>query len=319
LLLKGSLLALVAAGILAVVAFSGGNTVSATQTPQVVELQALEQGQAYLFNQTELRVKPGAVTVRFSNAATSGRPHTFDVKTKDGSGDIVRSDRVDPGKSLDVSFNVTEEGSYQFICLLPGHADRGQKGTLIVAGSSAAATPAAGANQTTTAGGGGGDDDLLLISLLIHIPAVTLFVGLALWDAFVAMTPGIAQQQRARMIGRTAVLTLVLIAIVMVTGVYQTIYNPFRSIESYSDLSHMRDETTYGMALFIKHAFVFSSFALSPFIRFYLAPRAGNVAAQADGTAVAVEAKQLQWATLLNLALGLGALLSAARMTIELH
>ena len=181
-----------------------------------------------------------------------------------------------------------------------------------------APAPAAGTTQTSTGGGDGGND-LLLVSLLVHIPAVTIFVGLALWDAFVAMTPGIAQQQRARMISKTAVLTLVLIAIVMVTGVYQTIYNPFRSIESYSDLSHMRDETTYGMALFIKHAFVFSSFFLSPFIRFYLAPRAGNVAAQADGTAVATEAKQLQWATLLNLALGMGALLSAARMTIELH
>ena len=173
----------------------------ATQTPQVVEIQALENGQAYAFSPTELRVKPGAVTVRFSNAATSGRPHTFDVKTKDGSGDIVRSDRVDPGKSLDVTFNVTEEGNYQFICLLPGHADRGQKGTLIVAGGAAATAPPAGATQAAT-GGDGGDNDLLLVSLLVHIPAVTIFVGLALWDAFVAMTPGIAQQQRARMIGK---------------------------------------------------------------------------------------------------------------------
>ena len=106
-LLKGLFLGLVAAGILAVVAFCRWHALlSATQTPQVVEIQALENGQAYVFSQTELRVKPGAVTVRFSNAATSGRPHTFDVKTKDGSGDIVRSDRVDPGKSLDVTFNV---------------------------------------------------------------------------------------------------------------------------------------------------------------------------------------------------------------------
>ncbi|HEY7268216.1 MAG TPA: hypothetical protein VH951_00180, partial [Dehalococcoidia bacterium] len=208
---------------------------------------------------------------------------------------------------------------YQFICLLPGHADRGQKGTLVVAAATPAAAP--GATQSSSASGGSGDNDTLLVSLLVHIPAVTIFVGLALWDSFVALTPGIGQGQRARMIGKTGVLTLLLIAIIMVTGVYQTIYNPFRSIESYSDLSHMREETTYGLALFIKHAFVFSSFILSPIIRFYLAPRAGSsvAAVEPDGTAVATETKQLQLATLLNLGLCMGALLAAARMTIELH
>jgi hypothetical protein len=123
------------------------------------------------------------------------------------------------------------------------------------------------------------------------------------------------------MISKTALLTLALIAIIMVTGVYQTIYNPFRSINSYSDLSAMRDDTTYGMALFIKHAFVFASFFLSPIIRFYLAPRSANVeAVNADGTAVASnDVKLLQLATLANLGLCLGALIAASRMVMELH
>lgn len=315
------LLSLVAAGALAFVLLRGGGPASA-QTPQVLEIQALEQGQAYLFDKTELRVKPGPVTVRFSNAATSGRPHTFDVKTKDGSGDIVRSDRVEPGKSLDVTFTIPEAGTYQFICLLPGHADRGQKGTLIAEAVSAAATPVANTTSSSgsgSSGGGGGRPDLLLVSLIVHIPAVTIFVGLALWDVFVTFTPGIEQGQRARMIGKTAVLTLVLIAIIMVTGVYQTIENPFRSINSYSDLHDLREDTTYGMALFIKHAFVILTFILSPVLRFYFAPRVANVAAGTDGAAVASDVKLLQLATVVNLALCMLALMAAARMTIELH
>jgi len=316
------LLGLVAAGALAIVLLRGGSTASATQTPQVVEIQAMEQGQTYLFSKAELRVKPGPVTVRFSNAATSGRPHTFDVKTKDGSGDIVRSDRVDPGKTLDVTFTIPDAGTYQFICLLPGHADRGQKGSLIAEVASTGATPAAGTTSSNGSGsssGGGGRPDLLLVSLLVHIPAVTIFVGLALWDVFVTFTPGLEQGQRGRMIGKTAVLTLVLIAIIMVTGVYQTIENPFRSIRSYSDLHDLRSDTTYGMALFIKHAFVILTFILSPILRFYFAPRVANVAAGTDGAAVASDAKLLQLATVVNLALCMLALMAAARMTIELH
>jgi uncharacterized cupredoxin-like copper-binding protein len=323
LLLKGLLLRLVALAVLAVVALTGSDSASATQTPQVLEVTALEQGTAYLFDKTELRVKPGPVVVRLTNAATSGRPHTFDVKTRDGSGDIVRSERVDPGKTIEVTFTLPDEGSYQFICLLPGHADRGQKGTLIAAAAAAAATPAAGAATTSSgsgsSGGGGGSNDLLLVSLLVHIPAVSIFVGLALWDVFVAHTPAIEQGQRARMIGKTGLLTLALIAAIMITGVYQTIENPFRSIKSYSDLHDLRSDTTYGMALFIKHAFVILTFILSPVLRFYLAPRVSTVSVGSDGTAVASDVRLLQMATLVNLALCIFALLATARMTIELH
>jgi uncharacterized cupredoxin-like copper-binding protein len=321
LLLKGLLFGLVAAGALAIVLLRGGTTASATQTPQVVEIQALEQGQAYLFSKAELRVKPGPVMVRFSNSATSGRAHTFDVKARDGSGDIVRSERVDPGKTLDVTFTIPDAGTYQFICLLPGHADRGQRGSLIAEVVSTAATPAANTTSSSGSGssGGGGRPDLLLVSLIVHIPAVTIFVGLALWDVFLTFMPGIERAQRARMIGKTAVLTLVLIAIIMVTGVYQTIENPFRSIRSYSDLHDLRSDTTYGMALFIKHAFVILTFILSPILRFYFAPRVANVEAGPDGAAVASDAKLLQLATVVNLALCMLALMAAARMTIELH
>ena len=161
--------------------------------------------------------------------------------------------------------------------------------------------------------------DALLISLVIHIPAVTIWVGLALWDAFLSLTPGLEQSQRARLIARTGMLTLLLIVVIMVTGVYQTIDNPFRDIKSYSDLSGLRADTTYGMALFVKHAFVILTFILSLIVRFYLAPRAITVYAAGDGAAGSTQTRVLAIAALINLALCMLALVAASRMTIELH
>ena len=145
-LLKGIVVSLFAAASLAVAACGGSDdkpasntsstnsTTAGADTPaQVIDLVALENGQAYLFDKTELKVKPGKVTLRLTNKPDSQRPHTFDLKTKDGSDDIVKSDRAEPGKMIEISFTVTETGTYNFLCLLPGHADRGQKGTLIVA------------------------------------------------------------------------------------------------------------------------------------------------------------------------------------------
>jgi plastocyanin len=146
--LKALVVGFVAVGALMVAACGGGDSKPSSSSggsssgsagsdgpPQVIEITALENGQQYAFDKTELRVKPGAITVKLTNRPDSQRPHTFDVKTKDGKDDLVKSDRAEPGKSQEVTFTVTEEGSYQFICLLPGHADRGQKGTLIVSRS----------------------------------------------------------------------------------------------------------------------------------------------------------------------------------------
>ncbi|HET7767269.1 MAG TPA: hypothetical protein VFN74_00760, partial [Chloroflexota bacterium] len=57
------------------------------------------------------------------------------------------------------------------------------------------------------------------------------------------------------------------------TGIYQTIYNPFSTITSYADLSELRETTTYGFALFLKHGFVFASMVLTLAVTFYFAPR----------------------------------------------
>ena len=56
---------------------------------------------------------------------------------------------------------------------------------------------------------------------------------------------------------------LVSLPLFAITGIYQTIENPFRSIESYNDLSNLRKDTDYGMALFVKHIFVILTFVLA--------------------------------------------------------
>jgi uncharacterized cupredoxin-like copper-binding protein len=100
--------------------------------PQIIEVKAVENGDAYSFVSNRLQAKPGSIVVKLTNQDGNSRPHTFAVKKLDGNGEIVRSEQVEPGKSLDISFVITDPGSYQFLCVLRGHADRGQTGTLVV-------------------------------------------------------------------------------------------------------------------------------------------------------------------------------------------
>jgi plastocyanin len=94
---------------------------------QVVEIKTGD----YFYEPNQMIVRPGAVTVQFTNTGP-GRPHTFAVRNKDGSGNLVRSGQVAVGSTGTVDFTVQDEGTYEFYCTLPGHADRGQKGVLTV-------------------------------------------------------------------------------------------------------------------------------------------------------------------------------------------
>jgi plastocyanin len=99
--------------------------------PQVLTLTATEAGGNYGFDPATFTAKPGNVTIRYSNKAGNNRPHTLEIKTSDGKS-IIKSDEIDPGKETDVTFALPTAGTYQFICYNPGHADRGQKGTITV-------------------------------------------------------------------------------------------------------------------------------------------------------------------------------------------
>jgi plastocyanin len=97
----------------------------APAAPQVLAVEAGE----YYFAPNALAVRPGPVSVRLTNVGPD-RPHTFAVRGPGG--DLVRSGRVEVGATATVSFTVTEEGTYEIYCTLPGHADRGQRGVLTV-------------------------------------------------------------------------------------------------------------------------------------------------------------------------------------------
>lgn len=103
---------------------------SAASGVQKVALKAGEDGEKYFFSQSQVNVKAGQVEVDLTNDGPN-RPHNFVVKKLDGS-DLASMDRLNPGQSNSVTFTLSAPGTYQFICSLPGHADRGAKGMFVV-------------------------------------------------------------------------------------------------------------------------------------------------------------------------------------------
>lgn len=167
--------------------------------------------------------------------------------------------------------------------------------------------------------------DWTLLSLWIHIPIVTAWIGLVMFDVFAATGSGLTTEQRGRMLTWSRGFVLVAIVVIMVTGVWQTMKNPLGEVSSYSDLSTLRKETTYGFALFIKHGFVVATFALTLLVRFVLAPRllAAPAAVTAGGATTAADdqptLRLVRWLSIVNLLACLGALIFATRMVWELH
>lgn len=161
-----------------------------------------------------------------------------------------------------------------------------------------------------------GRDDITLISLLVHVPFITAWIGFVMFDAFAAFAPGIDEAQRPRLLTWSQKFTIVAIVVIMVTGIWQTMENPFVRVSSFGDLSELKDRTLYGDLLFWKHVFVVATFGLTLAVRFYLAPRSAEVSAAGAGSALS---GLLKPAIVLNLVACLGALLLAARMVIELH
>lgn len=165
--------------------------------------------------------------------------------------------------------------------------------------------------------------DVTLVSLWVHVPFITTWIGLVMLDAFATFAPGLSGSQRAGIIAWSRPFVLLAIPVILATGVWQTVENPFYRVESYSDLSELRDRTLYGDLLFWKHACVLATFVLTALVRFVLAPRlqAGVLATVGGGEGAldASDFRLIQVGTLLNLAACLGALMLATRMVVELH
>ncbi len=106
---------------------------SAPATPAAPQAVTIKAGD-YFFDPKDFRVRPGTVTVTMTNEGPE-RPHTFVVKNRSGDGDLVKTERTNVNQSTTLEFTLMEEGTYEVYCNLPGHADRGQRGTLTVSRS----------------------------------------------------------------------------------------------------------------------------------------------------------------------------------------
>jgi putative copper export protein len=176
------------------------------------------------------------------------------------------------------------------------------------------------------------EGQLTLLSLWIHIPIVTAWIGMVMIDLFASSAPGFNIDQRGRMIAWFRPFVIAAIGIILVTGIWQTMKNPFSEVSSYAELSDLRD-TTYGFSLFVKHIFVVATFLLTLIVHFYFAPRLmkpsavgapGGPAVSSTLVTTAQEpvARDLvatRWLSILNVLACVGALIMATRMIWELH
>jgi plastocyanin len=81
---------------------------------------------AIAFDTTKLSSKPGKVTIEFTNPA----PLEHDVAIEEDGKQIAVSQRITEGKTS-VSVDLAP-GTYTFLCTVPGHAEAGMEGTLVV-------------------------------------------------------------------------------------------------------------------------------------------------------------------------------------------
>jgi putative copper export protein len=165
------------------------------------------------------------------------------------------------------------------------------------------------------------DENLTLFSLWVHVPFVTAWIGFVMFDVFTALVPGLTPGQRGRLIAWSRWFVLIGIVVILATGIWQTMKNPFLEVTSFETLEQLRTRT-YGLMLFFKHGAVLATFALTIIVRFVLAPRLAAVPVTVSG-AEAPQKDRLRHviagASILNLLACLAALLFTTRMVWTLH
>jgi putative copper export protein len=163
--------------------------------------------------------------------------------------------------------------------------------------------------------------DLTLVSLFIHVPFVTAWIGFVMFDIFAALAPGLTPAQRGRFIAWSRWFVVLAIIVIMITGVWQTMKNPFIEVNSFATLEQLR-ERTYGFALFLKHGAVLATFGLTIITRFFLAPRLAAVpvgAASGETPATQRLGQLVLGASILNIIACLAALIFTTRMVWTQH
>jgi plastocyanin len=294
-----------------------------------VTINMVERGNQWIYEPNTLTVPAGQVRITFRNSGE--RLHNFVVRQPSG---VQRTPDIAGGRTLEQTFNFPAAGTFDVICDLPTHEQRGMKMSITVTGSAPAGSTGGttgattgGSAQTGGAAQTGGPSvgattspagTPYLASLLIHIPAAIAWLGIVLYDAIVAAVPFLTPGQRGALLARPRWLVLVTIPLFGLTGIYQTIFNPFSTITSYADLSNLRETTTYGFALFLKHGFVFASMVLTLAVTFYFAPRLLAFADDTRDSAVTPSSMPslLSW---LNVASCVALLACVAVMVFQLH
>lgn len=106
-------------------------TKSAEAATPAVRISAKQANGALAFDPAELRLsaRPGdTVRVVFTNDDTA--PHDWRVEgIPNGDIPILR-----PGQTFSLLLRIYDEGTFEYICSVPGHAELGMKGTLVIAG-----------------------------------------------------------------------------------------------------------------------------------------------------------------------------------------
>lgn len=99
---------------------------TSTAPTNAISQQITVEGNEFAFTPSVITVKQGEeVTVTFKN--TGKYPHNFTISDLN-----VQSDTIQPGEQTTVTFTPDKTGSFTYICTVPGHADKGMKGTLTV-------------------------------------------------------------------------------------------------------------------------------------------------------------------------------------------
>ncbi len=92
-------------------------------------------------------IKPGDLEAAVQQAQDAGAP---DYKSEIA---LAQTATIDGGKSDTITFDISEPGTYEFICTFPGHAAAGMVGTLTVVadeGASPGGEVSSGASSTLT-------------------------------------------------------------------------------------------------------------------------------------------------------------------------
>ena len=71
--------------------------------------------------------KAGTITITVKN--TGAVTHALTVQTPSGP---VSTPNIAPGKTATLKVNITKAGTYKFFCPIPGHAQAGMTGSLVV-------------------------------------------------------------------------------------------------------------------------------------------------------------------------------------------